>query len=155
MQNNPCSPYGVILCQQGRTQDLNSRIFSRFNPFFHQPPRYDSRAASTNRSHFPVLGSNEKCQRMDAKSGFNVDLETVLQNRQFALQRSELNEYVPSSKSMLYNEYIPSGRNETDPHGLLSQQQTFNSFNPDKYNLGKKIFNNSTRTQLLNVKNNS
>ncbi len=154
MHKSECSPNGVIICQQGRTQDLNDRIFSRMNPFFHQPPRFNSRSISTVRSVLPVIGSNEVCNREDVKDGFNVDLETVLQNRVFALQKSELNEYVPSSKSMLYNKYVPSGRIEENKHPLLSQQQPLFYFNPNKYNLGNQFFHNSTRTQLLNIQEN-
>ena len=41
MLNSDCSPNGVIYCQQNRTQELNERIFSRNNPYFKQPPRYN------------------------------------------------------------------------------------------------------------------
>ena len=152
MQNNECSLNGVLFCLQNRTQVLNDRIFSRNNPYFHQPPRYDPRSVGTKRTRFPIITSNNVCDKHSKKNGFNVDLETVLHNRQFALQRSELNEYVPSSTSTLYNDYIPNGVAVNNPHNLLNTSNISRNFNPNKYNLGKNTFHNYTRNQLLNVK---
>jgi|TARA_Y200000002_G_C22669715_1_gene659454 hypothetical protein len=153
MLNSDCSPNGVIYCQQNRTQELNERIFSRNNPYFKQPPRYNPVSLDTKRSKMPIVSSNNICNT-NHKNGFNVDLETVLHNRHFALQNSELNEYVPSSTSSLYNHYIPASEPINNPHGLLNSDRELPTFNPNKYNIGKNIFNNSTRNQLLNIKNN-
>ena len=151
MLNNDCSPNGVVYCQQNRTQQLNDRIFSRNNPYFKQPPRYNPVSLGTKRSKMPIISSNNLCNT-NHKNGFNVDLETVLHNRQFALQKSELNEYVPSSTSTLYNDYIPASETINNPHSLLNNDREFPTFNPNRYNIGKNTFNNPTRNQLLDIK---
>ena len=73
MQNNEYSLNGVLFCQQNRTQVLNDRIFSRNNPYFHQPPRYDPRSIVTKRTRFPIITSNNVCDKHSKKNGFNVD----------------------------------------------------------------------------------
>tara|TARA_A100001015_G_C14965631_1_gene702812 strand:- start:176 stop:637 length:462 start_codon:yes stop_codon:yes gene_type:complete len=152
MLNNECFPNGVIYCQQRRTQDLNDRIFSRNIPYLTNPVRYSTRSVGTKYSIMPIISSNDDCKNINVKDGYNADLETVLQNRHFALQRSELNEYVPSSTSSLYNDYIPEKTNSSNPHPFLNNVGQKPSFNPNKYNLGGQRFNNATRNQLLNIK---
>ena len=152
MQFNEALSNSVLYCQQNRTQELNNRIFSRNNPYFHQPPRFTHNPVNTKRIKFPVISSNNVCNNTSKKNGFNVDLETVLQNRQFALQKTELDQYVPSSTSTLYNNYRPNFVPVNDPHVHLNKININNNFNPNGYNLAKHTFNNSTRTDLLNVK---
>ena len=152
MLKNECSPNGVIYCQQRRTQDLNDRIFSRQAPFFNHPVRYETRSVGTKYGVMPIISSNDDCKNNNVKEGLNTDLETVLQNRHFALQRSELNEYVPSSTSTLYNAYVPPQSATNNPHPLLNNVGQKPAFNPNKYNLGSQRFNNPTRNQLLNIK---
>jgi len=152
MLNNECSPNGVTYCQQRRTQDLNDRIFSRNVPYFSNPVRYNTRSVETKYSVMPIISSNDDCKNTNVKDGYSADVETVLHNRQFALQRSELNEYVPSSSSALYNDYIPQQTGSGNPHPLLNNVGQKPAFNPNKYNLGGQRFNNATRNQLLNVK---
>ncbi len=152
MLTNECSPNGVIYCQQRRTQDLNDRIFSRNVPYFSNPVRYSTRAVETKHSVMPIISSNDDCKNNNVKDGYNADLETVLHNRHFALQKSELNEYVPSSSSTLYNDYIPQQTGSDNPHPLLNNVGQKPAFNPNKYNLGGQRFNNATRNQLLNIK---
>jgi hypothetical protein len=154
MLNNNCTFDGVIYCQQNRTQELNERIFSRNSPYFKTPARYNPRSVETKRVKFPIIASNNVCESIQYKNGFNVDLETVLHNRQFALQRAELNEYVPSSTSTLYNDYIPKHEEVINPHPELNRIGQKKTFNPNKFNLGKNTFNNATRNQLLNINNN-
>jgi len=152
MLNTTCPSNGILYCNQKRTQDLNNRIFSRMDPYFKQPPRFENRSTSTKYMVMPVLSSNNECKETNVKNGLNVDLETVLHNRHFALQRSELNEYVPSSTSTLYNEYIPYMNKTSNPHPYLNNMGIIQSFNPNKHNLGKQVFHNSTRSQLLNIR---
>ena len=58
MPDNNCTPNGVLYCQQKRTEELNDRIFSRITPHFKTPPRYAPRSVGTQRSKFPIVGSN-------------------------------------------------------------------------------------------------
>ena len=120
MQFNEALSNSVLYCQQNRTQELNNRIFSRNNPYFHQPPRFTNNPVDTKRIKLPVISSNNLCNNTSKKNGFNVDLETVLQNRQFALQKTELDQYVPSSTSTLYNDYRPNFVPVNNPHTYLS-----------------------------------
>lgn len=149
MQSCEFPSNSVLYCQQNRTQELNNRIFSRNNPYFHQPPRFSHNPVHTKRVKFPVLSSNNICTNTSKKNGFNVNLETVLQNRQFALQKTELDQYVPSSTSTLYNDYVPNFVPVNNPHTHLNNSKINNNFNPNTYNLAKHTFNNSTRTDLL------
>lgn len=152
MQSSDFPLNSVLYCQQNRTQELNNRIFSRNKPYFHQPPRYSHYPIETKRVKFPVISSNNLCDKTSKKNGFNIDLETVLQNRQFALQKTELDQYVPSSTSTLYNDYIPNFKPVENPHPHLNNVKISNDFNPNTYNLAKNTFYNSTRADLLNVK---
>ena len=152
MQSSECQSNSLLYCQQNRTQELNNRIFSRNNAYFHQPPRYEPRPVETKRIKLPVISSNKVCDKTSKKNGFNIDLETVLQNRHFALQKTELDQYVPSSTSTLYNDYVPNFVQVNNPHTHLNSVKINNNFNPNTYNLAKNTFYNSTRTDLLNIK---
>ena len=89
---------------------------------------------------------------MNFHNGFNVEVETVLHNRHLALQRSELHEYVPSSTSSLYNEYVPEYKPVENPHKFMNDNKLNITFNPNTFNLANNYFNNATRNELLNIK---
>ena len=82
----------------------------------------------------------------------NVNLESELRNQTVALQNNPMATYVPSSNSDLYvNE--PVGRTEIQTHPLLFDTKVDMTHNPNTFNLGNKMFQNSTRTDLKNVGN--
>ena len=72
MQSNDSLSHSVLYCQQNRTQELNNRIFSRNNPYFHQPPRFTHNPVNTKRIKFPVISSNNVCNNTSKKNGFIV-----------------------------------------------------------------------------------
>lgn len=85
-------------------------------------------------------------------SGFasNVNLESVLRNQFFALQKCDRADFVPSSGSDLFVDSIPQAKpNKEEP--LIFKTQPNIEFNPNPLNLGKETFNNFTRYQLKNL----
>lgn len=81
----------------------------------------------------------------------NVDVETVLRNQTFALQRADQNVYVPTKDSELYNVRIISKPSE-QPHPLLFTKNEFNNnIHNENDKIGKDYFYNHTRTQLRNL----
>ena len=91
--------------------------------------------------------------RMAPFAGFveNVDVESVLRNQIFALQKNDQAVYVPSSKSDLYVKDVFQKPIE-NKHPLLTPLNHFNKVNPNQLQLGGNIFHNHTRQDLKNVK---
>jgi hypothetical protein len=85
-------------------------------------------------------------------SGFssNVNTESILRNQVFALQSCEQAEFVPSSKSDLYNVHVPENY-VRQPYPDLFNRQEFCPHNPNEHNLANKFFNNSTRNDIRNL----
>jgi hypothetical protein len=85
-------------------------------------------------------------------SGFsnNVNIESNLRNQFFALQDCEQSEYVPSSSSDLYKNYIPPKPIKQHYPGLF-KREVFDHYNPNTNNLGKHFFNNTTRNDIKDV----
>jgi hypothetical protein len=84
-------------------------------------------------------------------SGFsnNVDNESILRNQIYALKKSDIHMWAPSSNSVLYNE---TENMNNQMNSLLFREEKFNDFNPN-FNefIGNEIFNNSTRYQLKDL----
>jgi hypothetical protein len=85
-------------------------------------------------------------------SGFysNINTESILRNQFFALQNCEQAEYVPSSKSDLFNVHVPENYVE-QPYPDLFIRQQFCPHNPNEHNLANKFFNNSTRHDVRSL----
>lgn len=165
-------PSGVYYGQNERTDELNSRMTSRQFPDSPLQPNFDPRPVSTKYAHFPIgnrrVPANEPIlPYIDYNSSANfypgsanapvsgyynkIDVETVLRNQGFALQRgADQNVYVPSSTSDLYQVSVVSRPSE-QPHPMLFQQPQFEQKNcPHLANIGTDRFFNHTRTQLRN-----
>lgn len=165
-------PEGVYYEQNERVDELNSRFQTR--QFSDSPlrPNFDPRPVPTKYSHFPTMNlrapaKEEILPYVDYNvgvnfnpgnatgpvSGFvnNIDIETVLRNQTFALQRDAGESvYVPSSKSDLYNVSVISRPSE-QPYPLLFERPQFsNRVHPNvvNANVGNDPFFNHTRTQL-------
>ena len=69
------------------------------------------------------------------------------------LQKCDKKEFVPNSRSDLYNsDYLTEQTNNTEMTSkLLFKNEVFDDFNPNKCNLGYKLFNNHTRIQLRDL----
>jgi len=168
--------YGVInggyQCNMERTDELNTRINYRSCTTNTLPATYDVRPISTKFDLMPITDrqpvSNvpvQKQQVFNTEQSFypgtqqgpwsgmvsNVNLESELRNQTIALQNNPIATYVPSSNSDLYmNE--PIGRIEIQTHPLLFDTKIDMAHNPNKFNLGNNMFQNSTRTDLKNVR---
>ena len=162
---------GVYYCGINRTQELNSRISERNIPSAPLQPNFSSRPISTKYSILPVVDRRAKSsvpiKRLPtynsevtfnpgtAKapwSGFsnNINKESELKNMYFALQNCQQAQYIPSSKSDMYQTFV-TGTNIQQPFPDLFTEQAFNNFNPNSCNIGGNVFSNCTRQQLKNV----
>jgi len=85
-----------------------------------------------------------------------VDTESALKNIIFPLQACPQAQFIPGSKSDLYNTtYLtPPIQTTKMTNELLFKQEKFAPFNPNMCNIGKDIFNNNTRVQVKNLKTN-
>jgi hypothetical protein len=162
---------GVYYTNLERNQQLNERISSRNIPSVPLQPIYSGRPVSTKYSKMSIIDQYKQATVPIAISpnfnigtvfnpgnaeapwsGYasNVDVETILRNQAFALQKGDRASYIPSSNSDLYNVEI-HGRQEAQPFPGLFNVQTLEPFNPNTYNLGNDVFNNATRQQLKNL----
>ena len=179
-QNNKIKgiPDGVMIGQMERTTELDERILERSFPSVELKPNYDPRPISTKYSLFPALSGRtpintelKKYENYNVHQIFNpgnskappngflqyVDNESYLRNQSIALQKgAEQSNYVPQSKSELFNDYPVVGRNEIQPYPKLFEKRNFSNLRALNNNLdyiGKDLFHNNTRTQLRNQLN--
>lgn len=165
---------GAYYCNQNRTTELSSRMYKRNVPSGPMQMNYDPRAVSTKFICMPIIDCKKPtftpCERrpvyntelMFAGSttlpfnGYqsNVDTESKLKNIIFPLQDCPQSQFIPNSKSDLYNtSYLtPNVQKTKMTNELLFKQEKFNSFNPNGCNLGQDIFHNNTRVQVKNLK---
>ena len=162
---------GVAQCQQERTEELSRRMRDRNVPSAPLQPQMCARPVLTKYAIMPILDQRKEAtvplatfpvynpeqvfnpgSAVAPWSGYAtaVNVESTLRNQFFGLQRCEQSEYVPSSKSDLYNVRIES-RQIPQTHPLLFRTERFAPMNPDCFNLANRTFNNSTRTELKNV----
>jgi len=164
--------YGVIdgCCREDdhRVQDLNTRIANRNIPSSPLPPQYSIRPTSTKYATMPILDQRKvatvpanNCQSFSVDTTFNpgtaqapwtgfasnIHTESVLRNQFFSLQRGDQGVYIPSSNSDLYKVEV-SSKPMNQPFPGLFESTQFEPFNPNKEDVGKQLFQNSTRTQL-------
>jgi hypothetical protein len=164
---------GRYQCNQKRTQDLSDRMFKRTMPSQHMQMYFSPRSVQTRYVHMPMLDcrkpNNTPCETLPTYdvnfmyspsdslpfNGFqnNVDTESKLKNIIFPLQKAAQAKYLPDEGSDLYvNYYLTANNNvENNPHKLLNKRDNLPSFNPNKHNIGKKLFNNNTRVQIRSL----
>lgn len=162
---------GAYYVNVDRYQTLNDRIANRNIPSEYLQPAFSNRPVSTKYSKLSIIDQYKEANvplvpvstynvgkifnpgNAEAPwSGYasNVDIEAILRNQVFALQKSDKSVYVPSTSSDLYNVEVV-GRQEQQPFPGLFSLQVLDPFNPNTHNLGQDIFNNSTRQQLKNI----
>ena len=164
----------VYYCQQERTQELSDRIYSRNMPshqlgaaYFARPvdtyatvlPVIDCRKPATvTKAHFPVYSQSNVFNPGQAApyNGYsrNVDVESRLHNSFAPLQKGAQGKYIPGTNSSMFcNKYLTTAHPPVNmgSHGLLFKEEQFNSFNPNRCNLGHKVFNNFMRQQIMDV----
>lgn len=164
---------GVIYGQHDRVDELNDRIQNR--QFSDKPlaPNFSSRPIGSKYSRYGIVDRRapyeEYIIQMDVhnlQSNFspathrgppatmlqNIDMESALRNQNVAYQRNAIQSvYVPNSTSELYNVRVPSTPGP-NPHPSLFNHPPTQSVQREtdvrNMNIGKDLFNNSTRTQL-------
>ena len=153
----------------------NQRIYDRNIPSQILQPYIDVRPVMTKYSYFPVVDPrkpiNVPLQKMPAYnvnttfnpcntkspwSGFasNINTESELRNQIYALQKCSQAVYVPTSNSDLYTYKFQTPK-KPNPFQLLSQEQSFDDFNPNPAPrlCGTALFMNSTRCQVRDITN--
>ena len=162
---------GIYYCNQERTDELSRRMAARNIPSTPLQPQYAVRPVSTKYDMMGIVDRRKKptvplksYPVYNIESMFNpgsaaapwsgfaseIDDESRLRNEFFALQKCEQSEYVPSTKSDLYQVQVDA-TNEVQTHPDLFRQQDFAPFNPNTCNTGKMFFDNFTRQQIKDV----
>ena len=153
--------------------ETNTRIYDRNIPSQPLQAYLDVRPVMTKYSIMPIVDPRRKIQvpvvqtptynthstfnpgnTQSPWSGFNVNQESELRNQIYALQKCSQKEFVPSSKSDLYQWDFKSSKNIHQTHDLLFKEEKFCEFNPNSERLGYALFNNATRVQLNEFTNN-
>ena len=157
--------HDAYICQQGLTQDLNDRLFSRYFPTKSLEPFFEFRAVPTREQTMPVFDCRKKSSvplvsydKFDTREVFNpgyrgpisgycnnVDIETTLRNTIFPIQKGNSQRYyIPGTYSDLYNG--PSGLHAIKPEPPLP------AHDPNKCKIAQAMFDNHTRQQTKNIK---
>jgi hypothetical protein len=170
---------GVFYCNQDRTEELNRRIFQRNIPSSQLQQQFSNRPVSTKFTKFQTLSRNDTLNNNEKlieqpmyniKNIFNpgtsappqgylnnIDDESKLKRQFFPDQNNYQSKWIPSTTSSLYNS-DKLENNSTQPYPRLFTEYNNNNNNNnnnnklDKYNVGKDMWQNSTRQQLKNIK---
>jgi hypothetical protein len=164
-------------CVKTIQQQTNQRIYNRNVPSQPLQPYLEVRPVLTKYSYFPIVDPRKEISvRLEQRpiynshqvfnpgntqspwSGFasNINKESELRNQIYALQKCSQAVYVPNSTSDLYTysfQPTPVYSNFENSHSLLFKKQSFEHFNPNPAPniVGSSIFNNSTRTQIKDL----
>ena len=163
--------YGLYQCQEARVEDLNKRIYSRNKPGGALQKTFSPRPVPTRYVKMPIIDCRKPANVFIKNNGIftpyktfypgdaqapwagfatAVDQDSRLKNIFFPLQNCPQSSFVPSSDSDLYKYEIAVKSTEMK-HNLLFKKENFEAFNPNKCDLGKKLFNNYTRYQVKSL----
>ena len=154
-------------CSQ-RTNIINERMYQRNIPSQLLQPYLSVRPVMTKYSLMPIVDprapinvSMEQLPIYSQNNVFNpgtaapwsgyssnVNVESELQNRIFALQSCSQAVYVPNTNSDLYQFGFKPSKTEIQPFPELFKNEKFSEFNPNPENIAHGLFYNSTRQQL-------
>lgn len=156
-----------------RQQTVYLRSYLRNIPSQPLQPYLDARPVSTKYSFMPIIDSRkqtdtplvqqatftpEKIYNPGYKgpwSGYasNINRESELKNQIYALQTCSQSEYVPSSKSNLYQITWQNTNKPNQPFPELFKNEQFCPVNPNPNpdKIGYSLFNNATRQQTKNL----
>jgi hypothetical protein len=152
-------------------RETNTRIYDRNIPSQGLQPYISVRPVSTKYSYLPIVDPRREISvpskqfptfnvnstfnpgnTQSPYSGFasNINLESELRNQIYALQKCSQSVYVPSSNSDLYDVRFQATNTRPNPHELLFQEQSFDTFNPNPAPelCGSNLFYNTTRCQI-------
>ena len=160
----------TYFCNMHRREPWNNKIFRRNNVDNTLETLFSSRPSSTRQVEYPILDCIKNSNITIAKtakhhisnnftgnssgpySGYNVDLETQLSNRNTVLQKCPQSKYIPNSNSDMYENGYLTPLKDKNLNLLAQKQETFMGFNPNKCRIGIELFNNHTRQQTKDVK---
>ena len=163
--------YGEVSSSQ-RVDSANLRIYERNIPSQLLQPYLSVRPVMTKYSLMPIVDPRapinvpmEQLPIYNSEKVFNpgnatapwsgyasnVNVESDLQNRIFALQKCSQAVYVPSSNSDLYQFGFKPNNETAQPFPNLFKDEHFSDFNPNPENIGFGVFQNATRQQLKTV----
>jgi len=161
---------GVYFCNEERLDEINSRIAKRNIPSAPLKPEFSPRPVSTKYAILPILDrrapidvplkdyelfNTEKIFNPGTAQapwdGFaaNINVDSVLRNQFFALQKCPEAFFVPSSTSSLYQSYLATNGKLNENFGEAGSENLNCSFPKST-----EIFHNSTRYQRTEIKNN-
>lgn len=152
-------------------RETNNRIYDRNIPSQGLQPYISVRPVSTKYSYLPIVDPRSRINVASKQmptfnvnqvfnpgntqspySGFatNINVESELRNQIYALQKCSQSVYVPSSNSDLYDVRFQATNTRPNPHELLFQEQSFDTFNPNPAPelCGSNLFYNTTRCQI-------
>ena len=153
---------------------MNERLYNRVIPSQALQPYLDSRPVLTKYSIMPIVDPRVQNQTPLSQratytpetifspgndfgpwSGYasNINHESELRNQIYALQSCSQSDYVPSSKSSLYNVNWKNKTVDPQPFPNLFVENAFCPFNPNPKpdTIGYALFNNATRQQLKDL----
>lgn len=164
-QNTPNTPNNSQMSDY-----MNLEILKRNIPSAPIQPYLSVHPVSTKYQILPVFNlRKESGVELEQKCSYNTNLtfnpgnrkppswcdyvntESELRNQLYGLSKGSQGVYVPNSNSDLYFYKFESGNNDNynnSQHSLLFKTEVFESFNPNKNNLGNQLFHNNTRVQL-------
>lgn len=168
--------HNIKRINENRVEDLNKRIFERNIPSRTLQQQFSVRPVSTKFTKFQTLSENETLNNNEKinmlptyniqndfnpgstapPQGYinNIDDESRLNRQFFSNQNSFQSKWIPSTESSLYKTDKVCWEDK-QPFPKLFED--FNSINSninklEKYNVGKDLWQNSTRQQLKNIK---
>lgn len=160
-------------CSQ-RQQTVYLRTYERNIPSQTLQPYLDARPVMTKYSILPIVDPRKPVKTpliqqatyspekvfnpgndFGPWSGYasNVNDESELRNQVFALQSCVQADYIPSSKSSLYESSWKNSNQPSQPFPALFQKEQFNNVNPNPNanKIGFALFNNATRQQTKDL----
>ena len=164
----------IFPIKREKTEVLNNRLYLRNSTSAPVTMQYGVRGVQTRYVHMPLIDErkkptvvckttpvyNNKLMFTPASSlpfnGYqeNVDVETRLRGTIFPMQSCARAQYIPDSKSDLFNNgYLSQNNNNVyTPHTLLEKREAFQNIkHPNVDNLGYKLFHNHTKTQIKDI----
>ena len=161
---------GVYFCNEERLNEINERINERNIPSESLRPEFSLRPVSTKYALLPIVDRVEvsdvplkEYSPFSVETIFNpgtaqapwrgfaenINVDSALRNQFFALQKSPEAEYIPSSKSSLYEFPLASNnfpRNQYESGNFKTEDELTYS------NKSTDLFNNCTRCQRMSKK---
>ena len=158
------------ICNMDYDNELNVRMQERYFPSQELQPNFDPRPVQTKYSQFHMVDKTPSTEDVPLRMypTFNtkdvfftgnrkapvqyglsqVDIQSTLGNRYMALQKNDHAVYIPPLKSDLYAYPVETNVKTSAPNTFT----TLYKKNIDKCNLAPKVFNNSTRYNVQNIK---